>query len=358
MYVYVVNIISILFYGILMERYDSLLKRRIFIFLSFFQTFLIFSLRNSFIGTDTYQMSLEYSLAHVRSFSEYLYLKAPLYYFLQDIFHLIIPNSQGYMILCGLFIVGGTGIYIYKYSKNIVFSTYLFFSLYFFFFSMNGSRQSIAIVLISIGMMYVCEKKFLETFLLFSSAFLIHSTAIICLPLMFLIFIKRRAIIRLCMFMYVFSILFFEKAMNVFILLFPKYSFYLTTESIYNSGNNRKVLLTIFYFIFFCFALFVYLKTRDKKNKKENFYFETSLFYLLNTIAIGIVALKSIVLTRLEYYFSFQLILFIPFVLSKLNIKEKSFLYFCLWIVLSIPGILQLIWNFGEVCPYKFFWEF
>ncbi len=331
------------------------LYKKIFIGISFFQTFLLYALRNISVGTDTYLMAISY--ADTRVADLYLDAKAPLYELIRDIFHLVIPSSQGYMVMCGVFIIGGTAIYIYRHSKDILLSTFLFFSLYFFFFAMNGARQTIAIVLIANGMMGVLENKKILSFLLFFSALFIHSTSIMMIPILALLFFKSPMLRRMFFVCYCFGLIFYNQFVSLFTGIFSKYAFYVSSGYLFEMGNNRKIILTLFYALLTLAAGWVYNKMRFSNTSQENARWEFCIFCSIATVIIGVIALRSVILTRMEYYFSFNYLLFIPLILKKIQREGRFLVAFLTWIILAIPGIFQFVNNFGNVRPYLFFWE-
>ena len=323
-----------------------------FVSVSFFQTFLLYALRSPYIGTDTYSMVGEYMYSGMQLAS-----KAPLYELIKNVFHWFIPSGQGYMIMCGLFIIGGTAYYIYRNSKNVVLSIFLFFTLYFFFQSMNVARQFIAIVLVANGMVFLWEHRKLPAILLFVSALFIHSTSALLMPLLLLLLITNTRTKRIFFICYCIGIACYEPVLNLFTSLFPLYNMYTESGMLFEVGQNRKILLTIFYTFLLVVAYIVYYKTKHNNTMQENNQWEFLVFSLTATVLIGFLALKSILLTRIEYYFSFTLVLFIPLILSKFKHSNQVLLQPMTYIIMAIPGIFQFMANFGEIRPYFFFWK-
>lgn len=331
--------------------------KMIFIFLAFGQTFLLYALRDISVGTDTWPMALSYSHPLIAESFAYLGTKAPLYNVLKSIFYVVIPAEQGYMLMCGIFIIGGTAFYIYRNSKNILLSSFLFFSLYFFFQSMNIARQFMAIVLAANAMMFILEERKYVAILLLGAAVGFHSTAIVMVPLLALLFIKSPQARRWFYVLYCVMLIFCIPLLSVFTALFPKYAFYVATGYLFEAGNNRKILLTLFYAMLTLAAGWIYGKTRLASTPQENVRWEFMLFCSVATVIIGIIALQSILLTRIEYYFSFTYLLFIPLILNKIHKKSRLMITCLTWIILAIPGLFQFVSNFGEIRPYLFFGE-
>lgn len=330
----------------------------LFLLFTFGQTFLLYALRSKFIGTDTWSMTVAYASTNFSKFSDYMGVKAPLYYLLRDVFHFFVPSEQGYMVLCGIFIIGGTAWYIYRNSKNAVLSIFLFFALYFFFSSMNIARQFMAIVLAANGLAFITEEKKYPAFIFMFCALFIHSTAIILLPFLSLLFIKNTFYRRIFMVSYCIALITFSPLISLFTSLFPVYdSLYISSDALYHVGRNRKVLLTFFYLFLFVVFWLSYYKLKKHQKQTERNQWELYLCLLACTVIIGFLALKSVLLSRMEYYFSFTLILFVPLWLSKFNNQSKIILGLFTYLFFMIPGIFQFMANYGQIRPYLFFWE-
>lgn len=325
---------------------------RFFVAIFFLQTFLLYVLRSPHIGTDTYIMMKDYLYSNINFAT-----KAPLYSLLKNFFHWFIPSGQGYMIMCGLFITGGTAYYIYRNSKNIVLSSFLFFALYFFFQSMNVARQFIAIVFVANGMIFIWEKRKWPAILLLVSALFIHSTAVMLMPLLLLLFITNIRVKKVFFLCYCIGLLCYEPLLHLFMYVFPLYTMYTESGMLFEVGQNRKILLTLFYICLLASAYIVYSKTKHRNTVQENNQWEFLLFCLTATVLIGFLALKSTLLTRIEYYFSFPLILFIPLILSKFKQNHQVFLQGTIYVITAVPGLFQFMANYGDIHPYLFFWE-
>ena len=77
------------------------------------------------------------------------------------------------------------------------------------------------------------------------------------------------------------------------------------------------------------------------------------VYYLMNFVAIilGVVALKTMLITRIEMYFSIFAIVYIPEILSKF--KEKEIINIFFMVMMFIPMLVQLVNNNNGILPYE-----
>lgn len=86
-------------------------------------------------------------------------------------------------VFCGLII----SIVVYRYSENAYLSAFYFIASGFFnAWPLNGLRQYVAMVLVLAATKFMVEKKLIPFLLIFAVAILIHSTALIFIPLFFI----------------------------------------------------------------------------------------------------------------------------------------------------------------------------
>lgn len=95
-------------------------------------------------------------------------------------------SAQGYIAVVSLFIVFSFSVFIYRYSKYILFSFYLHVTLGLFAYSMTTIRQTLAICFILFAVKYILDRKLLGFLVLVGVAAAFHYSALIFLPLYFL----------------------------------------------------------------------------------------------------------------------------------------------------------------------------
>lgn len=359
MTVYLLLFISIILLSFLIfAKGTSNRKKILFLIISFGLMFLIMGFRTESVGTDTklycdiFQNNFSFSLNSIikgddTSFLYSIYNKI-VSLFSTDRRAIIVSNS---LIICIL-----TAIFIYKNSKNVIFPTLFFMTFYHFFSAMNISRQYIAVMLVANAFYFLKNKKVWKYILLCTIATLVHNTAIVSfvmLPFLFIKPTKRNICIYLILITSV--VLFLDEIISLFSTIFGHYNMYFNNNYLTATGENKKAIITVIYFVF-AIIMFGLLK-RNKVSNADNREF--TLLYIINYLAIimGVLSLKTILLTRIEIYFSIFAIISIPKVFDLM--KDRVLYYFLFTIVIFIPMYILLSSNISEITPYSnWFFDF
>lgn len=292
--------------------------------------------------------------------------KYPLYELYSSLMYKISNNPNMIIFSNAFIVIVGITIIIRKLSPNTFVSAFLFISFYFYFHSLNLSRQYIALVLLWIGITYLMKNRNFCFLFFYVCATLVHSTAIIGIVFYLLYKInwnKLRYFILTIITMILPLIM--NSLLYLFVKVFPKYSFYLNTQSgsdsLSSQGQGNKIYLTLFYALFLILGLF--LQSKLKYNKKTKFAFYNAIMIIACTL--GIVFSKDVIMSRIEFYFSILIIIYIPEVINELfkflaANKENKNLYesisFVFIILISlVPMLYQLAGNISGVTPYSSF---
>lgn len=323
--------------------------------------------RDASVGVDTELYTRLFSGTQgVLKFGTLMQSKYPLYELYSSLLYKFSSNPNIIIFANSFIVIIGITAIIRKLSPNTFVSAFLFVSFYFYFQSLNVSRQYIALVLLWIGISYLMKDKKLYFLSFYICAVLVHSTAIIGIVFYLLYEIDWNkfkyfvlALITLVLPLIMNSLLY------IFVKVFPKYSFYLNTRSgsvsLASQGQGNKVYLTLFYALFLILGLF--LQSKLKYNKKTKFAFYNAIMIIACTL--GIVFSKDVIMSRIEFYFSILIIIYIPEVINELfkfltANKENKNLYesisFVFIILISlVPMVYQLAGNISGVTPYSSF---
>lgn len=114
----------------------------------------------------------------------------PGFIFIQWCLRKISTEPQFFILFCAVVIVVSDVYFIRKHAINLPFSLLLYF-LFSFIGSMNGLRQTLAVVLLMWGFRWVVEKKYIKYIVLILLASTIHRTALVVIPLLFIMGGKR-----------------------------------------------------------------------------------------------------------------------------------------------------------------------
>jgi len=365
MMIYFTLLVIVLFLGFLCFYSGVNEKRKkVFLSLSFFCLFSVMALRSPAVGTDNWNYSLLY-LAIGESSEFFSIIKsAPVYSLYNKTLYLFFPFRQAVIVANALIICICVPIFIYNFSRNVVYSTFCYVALYFYLTSFNATRQFIAISLMLIAVCFIYKGKFGRTLAFTILAVGVHNLSLVAAPFLFLIKGKINkgkvfAMTVFCLGILVFFSFLFEPLVNLFVELFPRYQMYLGGGSYTytDGGRGRNILLTFFYLAFVLVSLY-YVFSRHNNSEKisKNRVFNIVLLMGIIDVTLGLAAPENLAIARLRLYFSVYMICLIPNSLQLFG-RYKSLLYVICAGIMMIPFTIQLMENISGVVPYQFFWE-
>ncbi|UTC09261.1 hypothetical protein A4W78_06875 [Latilactobacillus curvatus] len=326
----------------------------------------ISTLRSQFVGTDTIlYTNLYQSMGTNSHLSTLKSSKYPMYELYNVFLYKFSDSPQMITFFNAFIIIILMSFIIYFWADRQFMSSILYVTLYFYFYSMNIGRQFVAMSILMMGVIKLFKGKKIEFWLLYLTALLVHSTAII--GAIFYILFKIRwtgkknivlAIITVVI------LLLYTKIVDIFIILFPMYSGYVegtggATLDVESKGN--QLFLTFFYLLFVILGNYFLAKYHSSNNNPKLGFLNASM--IISTL-MGLFFYKNILISRISIYFTIYVIFYIPSVLnlvSKTYIKDKfkqdiilNYLTVCTIGITFIPMIFQLTKNISGVVPYSF----
>ena len=212
---------------------------------------------------------------------------------------------------------------IIKNSKNVYISLLIYFCGGFFFLSMNAVRQFIAMSLVLFGYKYIFEKKHIYKYLLcVFLAFLMHSSAII---MVILVFLDNRKLLKPTIVV----------PLSVIILIFGNYFFDIlgkilsvTRFNVYFIGRFARSDIS-WMFVLYNMIIYAFMYLVGQQNDKENKLFEkeNNLYYNIQIFALITTCMGSIhvLFSRVASYFMVFQIISIPYFIERVKFSEIKF---------------------------------
>lgn len=324
-------------------------KKRDFIFLCFAGSLLILvpGMRGYSVGTDTegYIKMFNEVLTYGSSYGEVGY----------NIFSKIIScfSDSPRAILLATATFTGIGIirFIWKYSGDVFLSTYLYITLYYWFFTFNGVRQFMAIVIILNSINYLYEKKIYRYLFMMLIAMSFHTSA--CIGIVF-IFIYYMNCFRFSTKMIIIGILFsfifllFDSFIMLAFKVLPIYSRYSERKFFTQSSGIMYIILYLSIFLF-CYA------GKNMKTNVEKRDFNNIIVVLFLCLWFSILGLKSNSFNRLGWYFYIFTIIAIPnaIKLGKFYGRSKTIVYLVVFFVSIMYLYYEFFNNWHSVIPYN-----
>lgn len=237
------------------------------------------------------------------------------------------------------------GFYIKRLSPDAVLSLIIFY-LFFFSQSMNIMRQTIALGIISVGLVFLQKKEYYPFLISCGIASLFHFSAVLVL---FFILLPRLPIRRIAVPLVVISfyIGFFSNILQQyvpFLLIFEDLN-----ENVagyidrFGNGESRNLFSNSIINIVFIVSFIL------SKNKESIFVKLWFLFVVFSNI-LGFFGQAN----RIFLYFLFGMIIAVPEVYKSLKCKPIQYIYLTFYFIYAIGyWYMSLSQNIGEVIPYK-----
>ena len=262
---------------------------------------------------------------------------------------LFTDNQQIFLIVCATFCYLGVGVYIFKYSANVLFSTILVFCFCYSDFT-NILRQDIAMVICLYAYQAIKNHKNILGLFLILLASTFHKSALVTV----ILFLHRFYKFDLKLFVICIAFLIFicisGIAEKVILFLASRYKGYFNSQ--YARTGWSAVAISVIKGV----AFLSFINTAYFKNKKQ----DSIVFLCLSAYTVlSSLGFTVNLFTRAAGYFILPMLSEIPNACYCGRIKRKK-LWLCLicFALLSyfiIVLILRPEWN--HLYPYRFFWN-
>lgn len=363
---HIIIMILLLLTGVLLNNKKNNTNKKAYILIVFVVLFSISAFRSVNIGNDTWDYFFMFKKFGSSNdiFNTSLNIETG-YIILNKILYTVSRNTLILTTFTSAFIIGIFTKLIYKKSKIIWLSVLLFINLRFFYFTLSGIRQSIALAIIILSYKFIKERKPIRFTMMVLLASTFHLTA---LAFLLIYPISKINFDRKVMIRYIaissFLFLFFDYVINFILKVFPKYKVYLTSS--YFEGI--KLASIIDFFVLLSIFIFIYLLTennsrnKDIKIRQDNSSNEKNITLHMTSLALcfSFIAINASLVRRTGLYFFIFTIIYIPNVIYNLKNKDlKMLLIYLVVIITFIYNMIILIYRpeWQHVYPYEFFWQ-
>lgn len=350
-YIYILTFLIIFFIGVMFNKFwhRSPKTKKYYLVITFIPLFLVSGWRADNVGTDTYNYLLGFrSIRDVSPSSMFEIVRWEYGYVLLNKVSSILSNNEQIILVSTSFLVlSGVMYFIYINSENIVFSVFLYISLYLYLFSFNGIRQAIAMSILVMGFHLIMERKFFRYLIVVLMATLFHETAILMLSLYFIYYFKfNMKNVLVVSFIFVLSFISIELIIS-YILSFTRSLSYIDTTAIVERSG---ILFPLINFSIFVFMLYIKITNHIKDPILDLFLFIAILGFFGSLLSI-----KVYKLLRLNYYFMIYYIVSIPYSLKLIRSKRlKLIMSYLVIAISSVYLIARLTSGWHGIIPYYF----
>lgn len=201
-----------------------------------------------------------------------------------------------------------------------------------------------ALVIVIFSYKYIKERKLLKFLICVFIASLFHKTSIVFLPAYFLYKLKFNYVLGFLYTAILVVTIFFKETIFVFL------SNFIGKEVVAEQTGAYTLLIIVTIIII---ASLLFYKKSKQQNDKELILFNFNMvtFYLIQFVTVSQIAI------RVVYYYYIYMIIFIPYILSKLSNKNtKLILILAMSAFLITYFLLKGVYRLNCM-PYAFFWE-
>lgn len=247
-----------------------------------------------------------------------------------------------FLFIASIIVVSLYLIAIKKLSIDYYTSLYIYICFGFYTFFFNGLRQGIAMAICFFGLPYLIEKRIISYFLVVFIASLFHVSALVMLPIYFLVNLKFKLEFKVlaCL---ITSILASQILIEYFAQSNVRYEHY--TQEAEQAGGY--ITLAFYFFI----GLVVYFTGHKIRNQdiKFNKFEQILLCGLALVFPITFLGTDPSGPQRILYYFVSTVILLIPYILRKFNNIYLNILF----IIFVIIYFILTTMRFSNLYPYQ-----
>jgi transmembrane protein EpsG len=315
--------------------------RRLFMFMVILSFIIVSGLRKNVGDTYFYMHSYELSnfpLANIDFTGEFGF------YYLQHILHKISDDPQILIFVTALITNLIIVLVLYKYSRIVEISIYVYITSGLFTVTMNGIRQSMAAAIIFAGTKYLIDgnwKRFIFIVLIAST---IHQSALIFIPIYFIV--QKRAWTKLT-FLLLFLAVIIAFEFNTFsALLFnaldnTKYEHYSNFSE--GGANYLRVLVMVL-------PLLIAFLGREKLKEiwpKNDVIVNLSLLGFI----FMLIATQNWIFARFDIYFNLYSLILISWILKLFKERDSWVIYYCILVCYFI------FFYYEEVVSFNFYYK-
>lgn len=266
-------------------------------------------------------------------------------------------NPQILIIITSIFIYICIYNFIIKNSPNILFSTFLFFSLNFFASSLCLMRQFVALSFALIGFEFLKKNKYIRFIFFVILGSMFHKSVLVLLLLIPVNILsknkmKKKTMMTILVMVVVLALAFIALTPIMFsvavrLLSYQKYYY----SNYINAAPITGGLYTLVNYVFLLFGIVFYPKSISE-DKDYNFYIFTNCIGTL----ISAMSIRVAIFSRVFLYFNFFNIIFIVLGLENLNNKKMKTVFKILIVISTIIYYFTLKKVDGlGISPYQLF---
>ena len=368
--IYVIVLVVMALLRLCLPR-DTARERRIFAVTAFLLLTAVAACRAPEVGRDTALFLDVFRKLHGRGFLDTLAFSSwvePGFRLLCFILSRFTANGQWLIVITAVLINGSVSLFIYRHSKNIYLSFYLYLTMMLYPFYLNIMRQALAIAVLLFAWDYLKRRRYLRYTLVVLLAASFHTSALMFLlcPVLTLLPVHKRSlriILPLTAVLAVLGVVLVRPLLRIVTSLFPRYAEYEATSFGALYGFLAVFAVITAYGVY----RFYFAKGNDAAVAASPFD-ERGFLTLMMLIGVVVAAMMTRFgqLQRVFNYFEVLYLLWLPAAVPAayfheerrhiaFPVQEIAVLAGALAYFLVILFLRSALWY--DALPYHFFWQ-
>ena len=238
-----------------------------------------------------------------------------------------------------------------KKSTSYELSMWLYITTFIYYSTFNGIRQWISASIIFAGIEFLLKRKFKRYCIIVTIAALIHASAIIMIPIYFVVNSKPFSIRNLVIIsLFIGAVFLYIPFVDTLFKLLQgtQYEHYFDImREASNGANPIRILVYLVPIVLFAIG---YKNINSNKEKEIDIIFNLCILGFLTMF----LAMKQVYFARLTFYFDLYYLLLIPRLIKIGNEDFKRLLYYLISICYFIYSYMLLLNGEARILPYKF----
>lgn len=375
---FVVLIVGILFITSFFPIKTNRAKKRL-LWTVFTLGAIMLSLRGLYVGMDT--LSYSYIAKDIFKLNTWSYSSyggkeiEPLFFYLIKLLGCIIESPHFIFFVFGIFTMAAFGVFIYRYSTDVVLSSLIFFSSM-YFFTFNGMRQYFGLAFLLFAIMSAMKDKRVWSICLVVMGGFVHYSMFLSIPFLVMLFLFKNNSLKKSLLLTAgtFVALGFVTVLIENVILFiPHYARFFeyenSTDLAENKASTTDIILCLLTFVLVAYffikqnKLSKYCTTHFNSIACADISFMNAMAVLVCAYYVSfIVATQMWILERVKVVFIYSYMIAMPYLITVPFYKSRfrfayqifRFLLILFYVILTVRYVVV---NGHGVFPYAFFWQ-
>lgn len=357
MLIYIINFAVNMALGLVIlgprPREASTKRRAVYLIITAIQLALLCGLRAEAVAYDTknYIRVFNMSVKDLTS-TEFNSARVDLgFYYLCQLIGLLGGTPTTLFLLCSLFIMGATCLFVYRHSDNVLLSVFILLSFPYYYTSFDIMRHYIAVAFFLLAYRYLEENRFIPYAIIVMLGFPFHKVAVFFLLVYLVRHLKNSPLTWASFFTGSVVLCFHAKDLaRLIILVLERFANYTNEDNTWLSGYGGGIKTAVLYGAILIFTLILYNNLENKEERDER-----ALHYVLLLFCFSVVFINVRMMIRFMVAFIPLLAIAFPRLNDRENARDTKTATFITYAFLAL-GVFyhgfMLLTNWQNVVPY------